>query len=450
MILRATFRNILSFDQETSISFVAGTDDSHPRHVLKAESTDDIPVLRTGLIYGANASGKSNFIKGVNFLRSMALGASPDIRMKPFKRHAGKDNLSKIELEFKIGLHYYAYGLEFTIQEIKEEWLYETNNTTDTKIFSRISDETSVTYDFPSVSDSNEEGMFLNFLAHATPLHTTFLSEYIERNGKGLDVLKEVREWFRHSLHIIFSNTRYRQIAIKGERDKNFKNATKALLQHFNTGVTDIRTYNVKSPEDTDLPRKIVEDILSEGKKNVKVMVTSSSGDEVYFFTFDKEGRVKVSKQKTVHGSGDSETVFEMYEESDGTIRLMDLIPMLIDIKDNGSVYLIDELDRSMHPMMSYEIVRTYLDTMPEDSDSQIIFSTHESNLLTMDLLRPDEIWFVEKDNEGASHFTSLAEYKPRNDIRKGYLQGRYGAIPFFGCPIKLRWHESKTEFSKA
>lgn len=115
-------------------------------------------------------------------------------------------------------------------------------------------------------------------------------------------------------------------------------------------------------------------------------------------------------------------------------------IPMLIDLRLNESVYLVDEIDRSMHPMLSQKLLEYYFSHLSNERDTQLIFSTHESNLLNLDFIRADEVWFVEKGKEGASHLTSLAEYKPREDVRKGYLQGRYGAIPFF-APIKsLKW----------
>ena len=129
-----------------------------------------------------------------------------------------------------------------------------------------------------------------------------------------------------------------------------------------------------------------------------------------------------------------------MNEESDGSLRLLDFIPMLIDLRLNESVYLIDEIDRSMHPMLSQKILEYYFNKLSSDRDNQLIFSTHESNLLNLELIRADEVWFVEKDREGVSHLYSLAEFKPREDIRKGYLQGRYGAIPFFASIKNLKW----------
>ena len=135
-----------------------------------------------------------------------------------------------------------------------------------------------------------------------------------------------------------------------------------------------------------------------------------------------------------------SEVPFEMSEESDGSIRLLDFIPMLIDLKLNSSVYLIDEIDRSMHPMLSQKLLEYYFSCLDKERDTQLICTTHESNLLNLDLIRADEVWFVEKGQDGASHLTSLAEYKPREDVRKGYLQGRYGAIPFFAPISNLKW----------
>ncbi len=172
-------------------------------------------------------------------------------------------------------------------------------------------------------------------------------------------------------------------------------------------------------------------------------MLASNDDNDVFFFERKEDGMLSIFKQIAVHGSGEMETKFEMDEESDGTIRLLDFIPMLIDLRRNPVVYLIDELDRSMHPMMTYEIIKSFFSNINRDVESQLIFSTHESNLLDLELMRADEIWFVEKDSEGASHFSSLAEYKPRADVRKGYLQGRYGAVPFFAAPDSLKWSES-------
>lgn len=443
MILRATFENILSFNQETEVSFVAGKGSLHPEHVVRAEKRDDISVLRAGIIYGANAAGKSNLIKAICFLKLLVIGKSPISAMEPFKHGKGRRPVSKIELEIKIGKRYYAYGVEFDIRGIKEEWLFEINSRSDRKVYTRKVSDTGNDFDFGEIDGNKDVKMFLKFLGEGTPTDRTFISEYVKRNGKGLEDVRVVRNWFVRNLKIIFPHTRYKGLSVRAEQDAEFQKATKDLLKHFNTGITDIRRLAIKSKEETGLPDDVLERIEKDCNHGESIMLASSSNNETFFFERKENGQLAIFKQIAVHGCGDLETKFEMDEESDGTIRLLDFIPMLIDLRRNPVVYLIDELDRSMHPMMTYEIINTIFQNINRDVDSQIIFSTHESNLLDLELMRADEIWFVEKDSEGASRFSSLAEYKPRADVRKGYLQGRYGAVPFFATPDSLKWNEA-------
>ena len=128
---------------------------------------------------------------------------------------------------------------------------------------------------------------------------------------------------------------------------------------------------------------------------------------------------------------------FGLEEESSGTQRLMDLAPMLTD-PDESPVYIVDELDRKLHPMLAYQFIDTFL----KGTDRQIVFTTHNTYLMSLDLLRRDEIWFVQKRRDGSSDIYSLADLKVRPDlnIRKGYLSGRFGAIPFLGNLEDLGW----------
>lgn len=439
MILRATLRNILSFNEETQISFVAGKGSMHPLQVVRAKRRDDISVLKAGMVYGANASGKSNLIKAVSFLKRLVNGESPLAELEKFKSSIQKP-VSKLELEIKIGGRYFAYGVEYSRQAITEEWLYEINNRTEFLIYERQTTPEGNVFSFGNRKAEKAEKNFLDYLAKATPVNKTFISEYCDRNGSGLEEIVLVRNWFLSNLKIIFPDTRYRGLSIRAEKDEDFQKVFRQLLRHFNTGIIDIRLFPVASKEETGLSKSLIDRVISNGKPGDKVVMASSSGDEVFFFEFNENGEYGIFKQKAVHESGGNEILFEMNEESDGTVRLLDFIPMLIDLQRNPSVYLIDELDRSMHPNMTYELLSLYLSNLSKEVDSQLIFTTHESNLLNMELVRADEVWFVEKDKVGGSRFTSLAEYKPRTDVRKGYLLGRYQAIPFFANPRLLNW----------
>lgn len=442
MILRATFENILSFKDETSVSLVAGKGSVHPSHVSRARKRDDISALKFGVIYGANASGKSNVIKAIALLQQLALGRFPTRDFDPFKLGNAVKPISKLEVEFKTQGKYYAYGVEFSISGIREEWLYEITSRNDRLIFTRSASSDGSDYEFGEVHGDSATTQFVRFLGEGTPLKKSFLSEYVTRNGKGLCSIKTAYNWFATGLHIIFPGTRFRGISFNAEQDDDFHDATRRLLQYFNTGIMDIRRFPVRSKEETNLPERLLDKILENSMPGHTSLVADPDSNECFFFDFKEDGSYTISKQKAVHrNESNGEVVFEMDEESDGSIRLLDFIPMLIDLSQNESDYLIDELDRSMHPLLSQKLIECYLEGLSHDRDTQLMISTHECNLLDLDIIRSDEVWFVEKDKDGASRLVSLAEYKPRENVRKGYLQGRYSAIPFFAPLETLNWN---------
>ena len=421
MILRAKFENILSFNSETEISFIAGKGTSLPAHVYRAEKRDDISVLRSSIIYGANASGKSNMIRCVNILKNIALGRFPRNNWDVFKLAPEKKVDSKLEIEIKADSLYYSYGVIFNIRGIKKEWLYQISSRAKKKIFERIQEVDYVNYFFGEIEGNEESKQFVKFLSEGTPIDKSFLSEYHKRNGKGIIAISNVYNWFDDNLN-------------------------KRLLHFFNTGISDLKKV-ATNKEETDLPKKLISQILSEAKPDENCCVASSDQQSVYFFETDKEGQTKIYKQMTVHkNSQDEDVVFDMDEESDGSIRLLDFIPMLIDLQFNSAVYLIDEIDRSMHPIMSQKIFEYYFSQLSNANNTQLICTTHESHLLDVDFIRTDEVWFVEKERDGSTRLTSLANFKPRVDIRKSYLQGKYGAIPFFANVNTLNWNKLKDE----
>ena len=397
MILRATFENIYSIKDETQISFVAGKSNAHPSHVSRAEKRDDISVLKAGIVYGANASGKSNVIKAIALLQQIANGSFPQSKVEPFKLADTEEKNSKVEIEFKTKGKCFAYGIEFTIGGIKEEWLFEINSRTDKEVFTR------------KITAAGNEFTF----------------------GKGLETIHMAKNWFADGLKIIFPSTRLQGISFLTENNDELQETTRSLLAYFNTGISDVRLYKIKK-EDVNLSSDLLDNILSKAKNGKAYSMAATVGGEMLLFEVNANGGYEIYKQKAVHRNltSGTEVVFDLSEESDGSIRLLDFIPMLIDLKQNEVDYLIDEIDRSMHPMLSQKILECYFSGLESGRDTQLIFSTHECNLLNLDLIRADEVWFVEKGKDGASHLTSLAEFKPRKDVRKGYLLGRYGAIP--------------------
>ena len=440
MLLRATFRNILSFKEEVAVSFTAGKSNVIQSHVCRAVKRDDISVLKAGIIYGANASGKSNVIKAISVLQDIALGAYPRQKMEPFRLSSVIEPVSKIELEFKVDSRYYAYGMEMTLQGIREEWLYEINVRTEKEVFSRKATEDGFEYTFGTIDGGASARQLLRFLSHGTPKDKSFLSEYIDRNGEGLDSIRTAYGWFADRLHIIFPDTRYNGLSYRIDADESFSSGIKAMLGYFGTGIHDIRRIPVKL-EETELSRETLDGILAKAKRGETYAAASPQGNSLYYITIGEDGQYGIQALKAVHiDEKNKEVVFEIKQESDGSIRLLDFIPMLLDLLHNPCVYFIDEIDRSIHPMLSQKLIECYTNSLAGDRDTQLIFTTHESNLLNLELIRPDEVWFIEKDKAGSSHATALSEFKPREDVRKGYLQGRYGAIPFFASLKSLKW----------
>ena len=291
----------------------------------------------------------------------------------------------------------------------------------------------------------DEDGQFLKFLIDGTPTKGTFLSEYIKRNGKGIDTIKSARKWFEN-LNIIFPNTHRTDFPFRVVNDTQFRTVMRELLNYFGTGISDLRRVESK-PEELGIPDEIrqkIEESL-EGKGSETGVVIHNE-NRFIFAEKDKSKNLKWHELKTIHKKEDSNSdyIFEMFEESDGTSRLFDFIPMLIDMRANDAVYVIDEVDRSLHPMLTLKLLEMYNSLLRSDSQMQLICTTHESNLLSTAPIRQDEVWFVEKDKKGESHLSSLCEYKPRENVQKGYLNGRYGAIPFFGELNNIHWDYAK------
>lgn len=445
MLVSAKFENIYSFKEETRILFNAGKSDTLPLHVSRAEKRDDISVLRMGLIYGANASGKSNIVKCLSLIKDFAVKGWTQQKYNYFKMTESPIERSSIEVEFKAEGQFFAYGVAFCKAGLLEEWLYKTGSRNDTKIFERerIGNEWNNSISSQFLKD--EDSQFVKYLIDGTPTKSTFLSEYISRNGKGLDILKTVNKWF-DNLNIIFPDTHRTDYPIRVVNDEQFRNIMSELLQYFGTGITNLSRVKIKS-EDINIPdevrQKIEESLFGKSQKD-GVMLHHMN--RFLFAEKDESLNIEWYELKTIHKSAENSTEyrFELFEESDGTARLFDFIPMLIDMRSNDAVYIIDEVDRSLHPMLTLKLLEMYDSLLKPDSQMQLICTTHESNLLSSAPIRQDEVWFIEKDKNGESHIASLCEYKPRENIQKGYLNGRYGAIPFFGELTNILWDDEK------
>jgi AAA15 family ATPase/GTPase len=433
MLIRFTVSNYLSFNEEIEFSMIPGKCRSHAHHVVKGNKRGSINVLRAGIIYGANASGKSNLVKAMSFARHLIINGTRPKKHIPrahFKFDASCVNKpSRFEFEFKLKKEAYAYGFELDSQRIHDEWLYKITKTTQKKIFERHTldnNESKVEFgDFP-FNDKREQKL-VNLMK--TRENQLFLTQSIEA---GIKQFEHIINWFR-KLIIIFPGAYDHGIELAIEKNETIHHLLLDFLERFDTGISVISTKQMDLKNDAAALPEEIQTRLTETLETGKMTILNTPNNVRCLVSMNKQNELEVFKLMANHKIKDStnETSLEIKDESDGTQRLLDLIPVLYLVLNEDYVCIIDELDRSMHPKLSFNILEMFLDNRA-NHESQLIVTTHETSLLNLNLLRRDEIWFVEKNKDGASSVFSLEEFVPRydSDVRKGYLLGRFGGIP--------------------
>jgi AAA15 family ATPase/GTPase len=452
MLIRFSIENFLSFNARTEFSMLPGKSRIHTNHLIKPKSRNDIGLLKAAIIYGANASGKSNIAKALDFARKFILrGTTSENKKIDFQSfRLDKEALkkpSRIEIEIKHKDKCYAYGFVFDSTTIYEEWLYEINKNSEKTIFERKEGkEQKPIVTFVGIKFENPtEKQFLAFTAAGTRKNQLFLTECrvrnVKANVKNIDDILSVIDWFQNSLKIIFPNSKFGGIEFELRENQDISIIFHEFLNYFNTGIRGIELVDVDFDKIKDFPEELKKDILSDLSESTKAFITSPDKNITYALSKTKSEELKVFKMMTSHdvkGSTKPE-FFEMNDESDGSQRIIDFIPVMMDLMKSDNVFIIDEIDRSLHPNLTCDFVDLFL-SKSENVNSQLIATTHESSLLNQKIIRKDEIWFVVKDKFGASSFYSLEEFKIRFDkeIRKDYLLGRYKAVPVFGSRNKL------------
>ncbi len=443
MLIRFTVSNFMSFNEEVEFSMLTGKSRSHTHHIIGEEKRGGIRALKAGVIYGANASGKSNLVKAMQFARDLVVEGSrlhTHIPVNVFKlSRSCAEKPSKFEFEFVVGKQAYAYGFKLMARKIDSEWLYKISRKGQEKIFERELDEEHANIDFGNLkfSDKDDAKLVRLLRPRDNQLFLTLCSE------AGVRQFEPLLQWF-FRLTFIFPHSKYKDLGRFVNTNHQLDELLSRFINLFDTGISGVCFEEVEPKHELkELPDKLLTDIMENSKKSRATILHGPRGERL-LFGLDEKGEIKLSKLMTKHkitGPGDDEILFELGEESDGTLRLLDLLPALLVLLTLDSIFVIDELHRSLHPEVSYKFMEIFLNNKLE-TNSQMIVTTHESQLLDLELLRRDEIWFVEKKQNGASHLYSLEEFAPRydKDIRKGYLKGRFGAIPFVGNTADLGW----------
>ena len=449
MLIRFTLKNVFSFGEEKEFSMIPAP---NGRRMKEHKYTiKNFSVLKLASIYGANASGKSNLVKGLMALKYFVLEEKIYLRQKEsqFKFREKDEEPQIFGVEFFQNENAYYYAIKIVGNIIETEELYESGlgRKDDILIFERktIDNERSSIRFFEGF-DKNPENVLLKNIIEKNlskpdmlvfKLLTTF-------NNQDLERIKEPYSWFKDTLHFITPDYKPSELIYRIGVDSEFNKYTQAFINSFHAGITELYLEKKEIREffgedDIEKINVLIQEVESSPSKLIKKVNTDNKSQ----YVIGKEkNEYFVGKLKLKHkGRGEKEISFDMYQESDGTVRFLDFIPIFKDIFSEEKVYFIDEIESSLHPVLIKELVRKF--STEVKTKGQLIFTTHESNLLDQEVFRQDEIWFTEKDTNGSTDLYSLSDFKEHStiDIRKGYLTGRYGSIPFLGNLQDLNWH---------
>jgi len=403
MLIGFSVGNYKSFKETVTLSMVASSiteedKDLNENNVFPIN--DKLSLLKSAAIYGANASGKSNLVAAINFMKWFVLNSSKEtqvsdaIDIEAFRLSTETEKEpSFFEIVFILEDKTFRYGFEVNAREVVSEWLFQADDTEEKMLFERDVDNY-ILDDFP-------EGQGISDKTRSNAL---FLSVVAQFNGK---ISGKILLWFSKNLQLIsgLQDTQYRKETLESFENDRHRHDIIEFIKKLDLGIADIQ-----------IKKYISQKTAMFGIYEVGV--------------------------KTVHRKYDADgkqTAIELFDiethESEGTNKLFALAGLLLDTLRTGKILLIDELDARLHPLITRQLICLFNSNDTNPHNAQLIFTTHDTNLLSSKTFRKDQIWFTEKDNMGATDLYSLVEYKVGKNasFERDYMIGKYGAIPFIG-----------------
>lgn len=442
MILRIIIDNLYSFNHQVEFNMFTNKSQRHSGH---KRFLGKIAYLKMAALYGANGAGKSNMIKVLELLKALVINGEVPAFVDNLKFKLDKESqtrCSSVAIEFVVNGHIYYYTVSFDSSGVFFEGLSETlSSDVDRTIFEReFADSKENIAFYEGFSDDPKNKLFVEmladkFLGRKDVLLTILQGKY----AKDFPEAKIVFDWFLSKVHIVNANEAISSMAHAFGADKQLLAFGNQLMSKLSTGVKNV---------------VVLKKILERNEKTAEIYKSLEQKNDAVIDNFNpftgelasysmEDGTVVEETLRTSHADRDGQDVsFSFGMESDGTQRLLDYIPMLNGILREGELYVIDEIERSIHPAVIKELVR--LVSVDEKMNGQLIFSTHETCLLDQDILRTDEIWFAQKNQAGATQLYSLSDFNVHStaNVENGYLNGRYGGIPFMNELKTLHWDE--------
>lgn len=437
MLLRYIVSNFKSIGHPVEFSMFP-TEENTDERFLKTITTKagEWKVLRRGGFFGPNASGKSSFIESIDFARDYIVDGQKSGKGTGINQFRGDfeelEGISSFQFMFYMEGEVYEYGFSLDRRQVHEEWLMQLTEKDLEPLFTRATDEDGKT-EIEIETDFAPEGSTQRELAE-------MLKQSIQENQKnqlflyklhdnGIEKAEVIVRWFKN-LQVIFPRTTVQALPIYMKKDEDLRNYIAGMLDQMDTGVYEI---SVASDEidfhefaqKLDLPKEIVDDV-----EEMKNGIVNLAG-RYFVFAENKKKRTILVQLKFNHRLNSKKVQFNIDEESDGTKRLVDLLPMLFTIGKNPTIYFVDEIDRSLHTKLSLFLLDEFA-CRAEEGSNQIIFTAHDVNLINLENFRQDEIWFIEKTQMGESALKPFSDFevKKGQDTLKAYLSGRFGAVP--------------------
>lgn len=456
MILNFNISNFKSFGDDQVFSTIPGRYRNKKEHIHKSRAYKS---LKFSAIFGGNASGKSNFVESLSIFRRMVVTGKTIKTLKDFSFRLSDtmNSISKFELEIGIEDSIFAFGLAVDIQKGAVLREYLMNLTTKTVVYDLDNETRNKDYDSKTLSRDNENrlNIYIQDLKKDELLLSKISSSKLDITDQFFSTCKSVYYWFKNKLTIIKPNSRPINILGQFEEKKSNKGYLKVIdfIKSFDTGITGYK-YEVLpvedflqkikteiSNDDAEMYNSFKDDIESIEENS---FIDANIGDNYYRVSFDKQFNKPKVELLTFEHCFYKDVKFTFNDESDGTMRLIELVNILYSSQFEEKIYVIDEINRSLHPNLTIEFIKKFLSIIV-NKPSQMIITTHETNVMDLNLLRQDEIWIVERNNCGMSSLISLNKYNIRSDkvLDKDYLRGRYGGIPNIEKLLRLKGIQS-------
>lgn len=422
MLIQFSVKNYKVFREKAVFSLIASNYDRDTREAENVSSFSDLDlrILKGGVLYGANASGKSKFLDAVRFMRTFTIKSSTEsqkgdsIGVEPFRLNTeSNDSSSEFEVIFLLNNEIFRYGFEASASKVVAEWLYHKPKTKEIELFYRDDQKFDIHRNF-----SKGQTLVKEALVRDNALMLSVAAQFND------EIAGRVINWFKGLRSISgISDEGYRGFTMGRTEDSNYKSKILNLLNAADFGIQNI---SIEPREGNKLPG----DMPIKTKELLAKKLKDENAQIVDVLT---SHRLYDSEKKH---SGDVNFSLDV-EESLGTQKFFSLTGPILDTLENGYVLFVDELDSKLHPNLVCKLAELFNSNTTNPKNAQLIFNTHDTNLLSSGLFRRDQIWFTEKDRYGEAKLYSLMDFK--GDVRRNenfednYIRGKYGAVPFLG-----------------